>query len=288
MADDGQSCSGGQDNSGRVLAEYESAWERAVGGGDIPLLDDYVQRVPAADRIAIREVLSAIAARYESARTNLPKGQVGHCPSETLGPGELANGAGDIPATSTRRMDRDLETICLKCLEKEPGKRYRSAAALADDLERYLRGEPIEGRPIGSAQRSWRWCQRNPLLATLGTALLLLLLTVAIGSSVAAYQINQQKNAAVLARHDAEAAQELAAESASIADQQRTLALDTLHNLVTSVEAKLHDRPDLADLQTQILQDAMSGLQEVSRTAETAGRAGPNSGRGPPAYCGDT
>jgi serine/threonine protein kinase len=67
-------------------------------------------------------------------------------------------------------IPRDLETVCLKCLQKEPYKRYASAEALAEDLRRYQAGEPVRARPVGTVARAWRWCRRNPAVATLLTA----------------------------------------------------------------------------------------------------------------------
>jgi tRNA A-37 threonylcarbamoyl transferase component Bud32 len=71
------------------------------------------------------------------------------------------------PATLNHAIDRDLETICLKCLEKEPRRRYGSALALAEDLERWLAGEPIQARASGSVQKAFKWVKRNKLVTLL-------------------------------------------------------------------------------------------------------------------------
>src|SRR5262245_48365787 len=71
------------------------------------------------------------------------------------------------PARLCSKVPRDLETICLKCLQKEPAKRYATAEALADDLRRFLDGKPIAARPAGIGERAWKWAKRRPALATL-------------------------------------------------------------------------------------------------------------------------
>jgi Flp pilus assembly protein TadD len=96
------------------------------------------------------------------------------------------------PARLNPRVPRDLETICLKCLQKDPGKRYRTAADLADDLERFIRHEPIQARPPGRLERCLRWVRRRPATAGLLAAVVLL---VAAGT-VGGWLIYQQRTAA--------------------------------------------------------------------------------------------
>jgi len=108
----------------------------------------------------------------------------------------------------------DLETICLKCLEKSPAKRYSTAAALAEELGRFLKGHPIHARPVSRAEHLWRWCKRNPAVATLLAAVLV---TLALGVAVSTYF-------AVESRIQAEKAVEKAADAernAAVAERER-------------------------------------------------------------------
>ena len=97
-------------------------------------------------------------------------------------PVKVIQQASEKPAPKLRtlapKLDRDLETICAKCLEREPNARYRSAADLAEDLERWLEGQPIAARPVPTPARIWRWSRQNPIVAGM-TALLLALATMA-------------------------------------------------------------------------------------------------------------
>jgi tRNA A-37 threonylcarbamoyl transferase component Bud32 len=112
------------------------------------------------------------------------------------------------PSSVRPGLDRDLETVCLKCLEKEPAKRYPSAEALADDLERWLRGEPILARPVGSLGRLTRWGRRNPVVAGLIGAVAVSLVVGTVIATYFAVQAERRASAEKAERERAQAAED--------------------------------------------------------------------------------
>jgi WD40 repeat protein/serine/threonine protein kinase len=102
-------------------------------------------------------------------------------------------------------VPRDLATVTMKCLEKEPARRYATAGALADDLARFREGRSVQARPVGPAGRAWRWCRRNPAVAAL---LASLVLVFAAGFGTALWQMHQARTSAAAegqARQEADA-----------------------------------------------------------------------------------
>ncbi len=179
------------------------------------------------------------------------------------------------PSQLVPKLPKDVETICLKCLEKDPAKRYPSAADLAEDCRRYRAGEPILSRPISGAERAWRWCKRNPRVAGLLATVAGLLVTVAFGSSVAAMVILAERNAkevqrqaAVKARGEAEEHERIAKENEKIATDQAELALGTLYTFVDKVQTQLDEAPRTQKLKRELLDTAIEGLDKVADKAE--------------------
>ncbi|MBI4602275.1 MAG: protein kinase [Planctomycetes bacterium] len=152
------------------------------------------------------------------------------------------------PRRLDRSIPRDLETIVLKAIAKEPSQRYASARAMGQDLERFLDGMPVEARRSHALERLGRWCARNPLLSTLAASVLMLLTAVAVVSSALAARLVGEQ--AALIREQAAGQEKLraaylaeaSAVRASVRPGRRFLALETLQKA-----AEIRQGPDLVD-----------------------------------------
>ncbi|HEV3257393.1 MAG TPA: serine/threonine-protein kinase, partial [Gemmataceae bacterium] len=173
----------------------------------------------------------------------------------------------DEPVSPSRlitKVPRDLETICLKCLSKEPNRRYASAAALADDLKRFNEGRPIRARPVGRAERTWRWCRRNPTAAGfLVTALALVGLAVGGGFWLQRQQAERREETARLEGGQSKAVEAVLELAADLEKQGRwPEARDALEGAPS-----LDDIPALSNLRER-LERALADVHMVTRLEE--------------------
>ena len=133
------------------------------------------------------------------------------------------------PRKLNARVPRDLETICLKCLEKDSKRRYATASELAADLRRFLRGEPILARPIKQLARAWRWCHRNPALSATGGLAAASLIAVLLVVTLAYFREKTLRNEAIV----------LATDKSNLADEKSKLAKQLTRELFELGAAEL-------------------------------------------------
>ena len=135
------------------------------------------------------------------------------------------------PRQLVASIPADLETICLKCLRKEPTKRYESAGALADDLKRWLTGKPIRARPVGRLERGFKWMKRNPVVSALLGSIVLLVISASIAIYVKYLDAKESEARAIANEKEARKQEGEAIRQATIAKDNEETANAALRDL---------------------------------------------------------
>jgi tetratricopeptide (TPR) repeat protein len=160
------------------------------------------------------------------------------------------------PRSLDPKADRDLETIALKCLEKDPRRRYASADALAEELERFARGELIQARPVGAVERLRKWARRRPLVAGLGAAVVVAVLAGLVGTSLALGLALRREREAVAARN--------------VADRRLDRMMEAISDYYTGVSQEvLLGQPEMQGLRARLLERPRAFYEQL--TQELAG-----------------
>jgi WD40 repeat protein/tRNA A-37 threonylcarbamoyl transferase component Bud32 len=157
------------------------------------------------------------------------------------------------PRKLNANISKDLETITLKCLEKDPNRRFGTAQELSQELNRFLAGEPIQSRPITRAARVWRWCRRRPVTAALGATVAALISFVAVAGPVVAVREAGLRQAA---ERGETAARELQ-RSAELSEQRAR------ENEVTA--QRLAEAESLARQEAELAQEKLSEAQQMAQ-----------------------
>jgi WD40 repeat protein/tetratricopeptide (TPR) repeat protein len=177
------------------------------------------------------------------------------------------------PQQLNPNLPLDLDTIVLKCLDKVPTRRYVSAKALAEELQRYLAGRPILARPVGRLERFWRWCRREPIVAGLSGAFAAALIAgtavstyFAIEANVRAKSESQQRQMADQERRAANLQ-----ETRAIAAQEQSVdslkdALAAVEQMLTRVaQERLANVPQMEPVRKELMEDALKFYQKFLR-----------------------
>jgi tetratricopeptide (TPR) repeat protein len=164
----------------------------------------------------------------------------------------VRNRAPEPPTKVNERVPRDLETICLKCLEKDPRRRYGTAQALADDLHAWLESRPIAARRVGVIERAWLWCKRRPAVAALSAAVVL----ATVGGTAAIIALQAKANADLRAAN-------------TRVEQRYDLAVEAIKTFHTGVsEDFLLKQDQFKDLRDRLLKSAADFYAKLSALLE--------------------
>ena len=186
------------------------------------------------------------------------------------------------PSRLQPKVPRDLETICLKAIQKDPHKRYPSCQEMADDLGRYLDEKPILARPVSAVERTWRWCKRNRTVAALSAAAALMVMAGLVGATAFAITLSK-KNADLRIANAAEAKakdEAIVAKDKAIASEKqiRSLAMAGIDLTSTMLESQryttilmnslLRDIPGTLDVRREMFKTALMTMKRAVKDVE--------------------
>jgi serine/threonine protein kinase/formylglycine-generating enzyme required for sulfatase activity len=207
--------------------------------------------------LTLYEMLTLRTAFDESDRNKLVK-QVMH--GEPVRPRKLN------PA-----VPRDLETVVLKAIARDPAHRYQTPAEMAEDLKRFIEDRPVKARRISNAERLWRWCRRNPSIAVLGGALAAVLVLATVASLLAASYFNQVAQSERAARHKAKKAHDFLVSIFELSDVSGRRGTTTARQILDDAEKRIvGEFADQPELQKQLLADVESVFAKITANAPLA------------------